>query len=308
MAQTQNLILRVVAQRGEIGSGELLEVIQKFKLSPDAIRAAANRMVRSELLTKTGRGRGNVRYTVGPQGQVVVDQFIGKFVRYHMALMGQVEWDGKWLVVTFSIPEEHRDKRDSLRAQLTELGFGLLSSSVWMAPTDREAEVKAVIEELALHEHVALLRCESIWVPGMENARDLAYWVWRLQGLEARYLDLNQGMERLIASLEQIKRGEVVDIEALFFETMSLQGELMEIILNEDPCLPLDLLPVEWPGKQVHELIHELGTAVARLEIAADERYHYLFHALRGMEVLESFMPEGDESFHWPESAEETAQ
>ena len=302
MAQTQNLILRIVAQRGEISGGELLEVVQKFRLSPDAIRAATSRMARSGMLTKTGRGRGNVRYAVGPQGQVIVDRFISKFVRYHIALMGQVTWDGKWLVVTFSIPEEHRDKRDGLRAQLTKLGFGLLSSSVWISPTDRETETKAVIEELALDEHVALLRCESIWMPGVESARDLAYWVWRLQDLEAHYLDVNQRMKLLMSSLEQIEHGEAVDVEALFFETMSLQGDLMEIILDEDPCLPLDLLPAEWPGQRTHELIHELSTIVARLEIAADERYHYLFHALQGMEVLESFMPEGDETFHWPES------
>jgi phenylacetic acid degradation operon negative regulatory protein len=308
MAQTQNLILRVVAQRGEISSGELLEMMQKFQLSPDAVRAAANRMVRSGLLTKIGRGRGNVRYTVGPQGQVIVGQFINKFVRYHMAVMGQMTWDGKWLVVTFSIPEEHRDKRDSLRTQLTDLGFGLLSSSVWIAPTDQEVEIKAAIEELALHEHVALLRCESIWMPGLENDRDLAHLVWRLQDLEAHYRDLNRGMKRLMSSLEQIEHGETVDIEALFFEAMSLQGELMEIILNEDPCLPLDLLPVEWLGKHVHDLGHELSSTVARLEIADDERYHYLFHALQGMEVLESFMPEGDESFHWPEPEEEAVQ
>jgi DNA-binding transcriptional regulator PaaX len=111
-----------------------------------------------------------------------------------------------------------------------------------------------------------------------------------------------------MSSLEQIEHGETVDIEALFFEAMSLQGELMEIILNEDPCLPLDLLPVEWLGKHVHDLGHELSSTVARLEIADDERYHYLFHALQGMEVLESFMPEGDESFHWPEPEEEAVQ
>ncbi|MCP4539628.1 MAG: hypothetical protein GY832_21030 [Chloroflexi bacterium] len=308
MAQTQNLILRIVAQRGEIGSKELLEMVQKFRLSPDAIRAATNRMVRSGMLTKIGQGRENVRYTVGPQGQVIVDQFIIKFVRYHIALMGQMTWDGKWLVVTFNIPEDHRDKRDGLRARLTALGFGLLSSSVWISPIDQEVNVKAAVEELVLDDHVTLLRCESIWMPGVESVRDLIYRVWRLQDLEAHYQDVNQGMELLMASLEQIEHGEAVDIEALFFKAMSLQGELMEIVLNEDPCLPLDLLPPGWPGQRTHELTHELSTAVARLEIAADERYHYLFHALQGMEVLESFMPEGDETFHWPESKEEAAQ
>jgi DNA-binding transcriptional regulator PaaX len=145
-------------------------------------------------------------------------------------------------------------------------------------------------------------------MPGVENACDLAYRVWRLQNLEDHYADVNRGMERLMSSLEQIEHGEEVDVEALFFEAMNLQGELMEIILNEDPCLPLDLLPAEWPGQRAHDLTHELSATVARLEIAADERYHYLFHALQGMEVLESFMPEGDGTFHWPESNEEAMQ
>ena len=101
MAQTQNLILRIVAQRREISSGELLEVAQKFGRSPDAVRAAANRMAQAGLLTKTGRGRGNVRYGVGPQGQALIQQFTAKVLRYHMALEGQVTWDSNWLVVTF---------------------------------------------------------------------------------------------------------------------------------------------------------------------------------------------------------------
>ena len=80
MAQTQNLILRIVAQRGEIGSAELAEVAQKFGLSSDAVRAAANRMARTGLLAKGGQGRGNVRYKVGRAGQAIVNQFIVKLL------------------------------------------------------------------------------------------------------------------------------------------------------------------------------------------------------------------------------------
>jgi DNA-binding transcriptional regulator PaaX len=80
---------------------ELLEVAQKFGRSSDAIRAAANRMVRAGLLTKTGRGRDILRYEVGPRGQALIKQFIAKTVRWHMALEGRLAWDGNWLVVAF---------------------------------------------------------------------------------------------------------------------------------------------------------------------------------------------------------------
>ena len=121
MALTQNLILRIVAQRGGIGGGELVEVALKFGLTSDAVRAAANRMVRVGLLVKQGRGRGNVRYDLGPAGKAVVERFIHKFFHWHMSLEGEPAWDGTWLVVAFTVPEEQRGKRDAFRDRLAEL-------------------------------------------------------------------------------------------------------------------------------------------------------------------------------------------
>lgn len=299
MAQTQNLILRIVAQRGEISSAELLEVAQKFGRSPDAVRAAANRLARAGLLTKTGRGRGNLRYSVGPQGQALIEQFIAKTLRWHTALEGQLAWDGNWLVVTFSIPEEQRGKRDTFRTRLTEMGFGLLSSSVWMSPFDQEAEVTTLVEELSLTGQVALLRCQHVWMPGVESIGELAYRVWGLKVLAARYRDFNSRAEALLESLEQVGRGEEVDAEALFFGAMDLQQELLDIILAEDPCLPAELLPPDWPSQRTHELFHALTRTVDQLELAGS-RYEYLFHLIQGMEVLEAFRAEGDDGLRWP--------
>jgi phenylacetic acid degradation operon negative regulatory protein len=304
MAQTQNLILRIVAQRGEISSGELLEVAQKFGLSSDAIRAAANRMARTGLLTKTGRGRGHVRYAVGSQGQVLIEQFIAKTVRWHMVVEEQLAWDGNWLVVTFSIPEGQRSKRDALRARLMGLGFGLLSSSVWLSPFDQEADLTNLIEELGLAGQVTLLHCQRVWMPGVEAVGEIARRVWGLEALMIRYRDFNNRVEALLTSLEQVKQGQIVDVEALFFEAMDLQGELIEIIFVEDPCLPVELLPSEWPAQRTHELLHILTHTVDQLEKVASQ-YDYLFHLIRGMEVLETFRPEGDDSFHWPSEGEE---
>ena len=306
MAQTHNLILRIVTQRGEIGSAELMKALEKFGRSPDAVRAAVNRMTQAGILAKVGQGRGDHRYRVGPQGQVVVEHFIAKLARYHQALSGQLAWDGNWLVVTFSIPERQRVKRDTLRARLTELGFGLLSASVWLSPFDQEAEVTALVEQLDLAGQVTLLRCQHIWQPGQPADVNLAYQVWDLGALEHHYQDFNHHAEELMASLEQARQGGEIDIGALFFGTMELQGELIEIILNEDPCLPAALLPPNWPGQHIHDVIHALTTATSRLGLA-DSRYEYLFHLVKGMEMIEDFFPGGDTSWHWP-SEDEVAQ
>jgi hypothetical protein len=82
-----------------------------------------------------------------------------------------------------------------------------------------------------------------------------------------------------------------------------LQGELIDIILTEDPCLPTDLLPPDWPGQRTHELIHALTRTIDQLGLA-DSRYEYLLYLIQGMEVLEAFRQEGDDSFHWPSERE----
>jgi phenylacetic acid degradation operon negative regulatory protein len=299
MAQTQNLILRVVAQRGEIGSAELVEVARKFGLSSDAARAAANRMAKSGSLTKTGRGRGNVRYTVGPRGQTLIERFTTKLERWHMILEGQSTWDGNWLAVTFSVPEGERGKRDRFRSELEEMGFGLLSSSVWISPFDQEEAVMALVEELGLNGWVASLACRRIRVPGMESAGDLVCRVWDLDGLAGRYRDLNERIEALLASLEQTEQIETMGPEALFFEAMNLQSELIDVIFSEDPSLPPELLPDDWPSQRTHELVHAITRTVDHLDLAGS-RYEYLLYLLRGMEVLETFRAQGEDGFHWP--------
>jgi phenylacetic acid degradation operon negative regulatory protein len=303
MAQTQNLILRIVAQRGQIGSAELAEVARKFGLSSDAVRAAANRMARTGLLAKEGRGRGNARYRVGPAGQAVVDQFITKLLRWHMALEGEREWDGTWLVVAFSVPEQQRVKRDVFRERLVETGFGLLSSSVWISPFDQEVRVTALVEELGLDRLVTILHCDRIWMPGLAGVSDLACRVWDLEPLAEHYRDLNRRVEAFMAFLERVGQGEQVDAEALFFEAMDLQNELLEMILSEDPCLPPELLPSDWPGQRTHELAHAFTNSIDRIGQVSD-RYEYLFHMIQGMEVLEVFRSEGDDAFRWPEAEE----
>ena len=303
MAQTQNLILRIVAQRGEIGSAELAEVLQKFGLSSDAVRAAANRMARTGLLAKVGRGRGNVSYKVGPKGQAIVNQFIFKLLQWHVALEGQQAWDGTWLVVAFSVPEDQRVKRDVFRDRLIEVGFGLLSSSVWISPFDQEADVAALVGELGLDGMVAILHCDHIQMPGLVGVGELARGVWDLEPLAQHYRDLNHRIEAFLSSLERVEQGEQVDAEPLFFEAVDMQNELLEMILSEDPCLPPELLSSDWPGRCTHELINALTVAIDRVGQVSD-RYEYLFHMIQGMEVLEVFRSEGDDAFHWPHEHE----
>jgi phenylacetic acid degradation operon negative regulatory protein len=47
---------------------------------------------------------------------------------------GRLKWDGRWRILIFDVPENQRQKRDMLRAKLTDLGFHQLQKSVWITP------------------------------------------------------------------------------------------------------------------------------------------------------------------------------
>jgi DNA-binding transcriptional regulator PaaX len=132
---------------------------------------------------------------------------------------------------------------------------------------------------------VTLLRCQRVWMPNVESVGQLAYRVWGLEALGARYRDFHGRIEALLDLLERVGQVEDVDAEAVFFQAMGLQQEFLDIFA-EDPCLPVELLPSDWPGHHAHELFHALTCTIDQLELP-DSRYEYLLRLIQGMEVVD---------------------
>lgn len=66
------------------------------------------------------------------------------------------QWDGKWRLVLFDIPERIRKGRDALRDKLKELEFYELQKSVWAYPYPCEDEINFVIEVFDLRPYIRL--------------------------------------------------------------------------------------------------------------------------------------------------------
>src|SRR3989304_9555308 len=60
------------------------------------------------------------------------------------------EWDGKWRVVFFDIPEKDKKRRDGLRKYLGKLGFRQYQRSVFICPYNCEKEVQYLREVLEI--------------------------------------------------------------------------------------------------------------------------------------------------------------
>jgi len=72
-----------------------------------------------------------ILYKLTPKGYELIKKII-----IERAAKNKKEWDGKWRILIFDIPENKRVFRDNLRKILKEIGFYRLQKSVWIYPYD----------------------------------------------------------------------------------------------------------------------------------------------------------------------------
>lgn len=166
-----------------------------------------------------------------------------KLVRdFPLLSLREKRWDGKWRVVVFDIEERERKTREYLRNKLRELGFGMLQESVWVNPFDVTQDLREYLEFHRLEEDVLVLEARRLFA-GDEKV--LAAKIWNLERINARYGELIERYYR-----EKNKNRETLCKELL--------GKYTEILIC-DPCLPKELLPIDWLGEKAKRLIKSLS-------------------------------------------------
>jgi phenylacetic acid degradation operon negative regulatory protein len=155
------------------------------------------------------------------------------------------DWDGRWLVVLCSVPENQRAKRHRLRSQLGFAGFGFIAGGVALTPhADREAAANSVLDALDLAAGAVVFRTE----PGSLVATErLLADAWDLDGLAARYGQF----------VADFAGREAAGPGARFAALVELVHEWRRFPFV-DPEIPPRLLPPNWPGGRAKRLFDEL--------------------------------------------------
>jgi phenylacetic acid degradation operon negative regulatory protein len=162
----------------EVWSGGLVELLSEFGFSSAAARVALSRLVNRGLLERVREGR-LVHYALSARSE----RLLRDGDRRIFSLGGET-WDGRWTVLWHWIPEERRLERARLGRRLRFLGFGPVQDGTWISPHARQAEVEALLTELEVTEHAAVL----VGTPGGDDRmRALMERVWDLEELEARH-------------------------------------------------------------------------------------------------------------------------
>jgi phenylacetic acid degradation operon negative regulatory protein len=230
----------------EVWVGGLVKVAAEFGASGNALRSALSRMGREGWLAARRRG-GRSHYRLTPRGRSLIEEGIARIYGRHRA-----GWDGRWLLVTYSLPERRRGERDRLRQGLSFLGFGSLGNGVFVSPHDLRAEVRELIRRFGVEREVTLHHGALEWPadPAVVVAR-----AWDLENLAARYDGFLATVREQVADERRLE-----DAEA-FRRRFLLTHEFRRFLFS-DPDLPDRLLPPGWVGLQARDLFLRANAAL----------------------------------------------
>lgn len=226
---------------GPIWVGSLIELLAPFDLSENAVRTALSRTARNGWLETERHGR-NSYYALSARGRRLLEEGAE---RIHHPPRDE-QWDGRWTLIEYSIPEEERAFRDRLRDRLLWLGCGSLGGGVWLSPHPVEIPVREAAAELGLETHVEVFRADHV---GFSDRNGLVRKAWDLSAIDARYAEFVQRHRpHYFRSRLAVVQGSLSPEEA-FVRCLELVHEYREFP-SIDPFLPQALLSDDWSGER----------------------------------------------------------
>ncbi|MBI2196819.1 hypothetical protein HYU45_04405 [Candidatus Daviesbacteria bacterium] len=72
------------------------------------------------------------------------------------------EWDGRWRIVIFDVPEKRRSARDLLRHNLKTWGFTPWQQSVWVTKKNCTAPLRKYIKNVGIEDWVLVIESDDI--------------------------------------------------------------------------------------------------------------------------------------------------
>lgn len=248
----------------EIPLSPVLRLMAEFGFAEPAVRVAIRRLAGQGWLSLRKSGRNSYLSMTG-QGLERVDEAATRIYRLHPE-----RWDGYWLLLTYTIPEEQRSARDQLRTDLAWWGFGTLSPGTWLSPHPLSPALATRLQSPEIAPYVDYFR--SRYTGPASNAA-LVVKSWQLQEVKQRYrqfLDRFQP-EFLLAQSQQLSEREC-------FERRCWLVHEYRKFLFVDPGLPEELLGGDWPGSQAFNFFH----AYDQLLAGPSAHYFYSVYAAYG--------------------------
>jgi phenylacetic acid degradation operon negative regulatory protein len=228
--------------------GSLIGLLEPFGLTAGSVRTVLSRMSSKGWLETSKRGKHSF-YSLTPKGRGLLEEGQARIFRPTWAS----EWDGSWLLLAYSLPQDARRKRDRLRDRLAWLGFGSIGNGLWISPRDVGEEVTELARRMGITERLVAFRATRI-----DNAEpaELVARCWDVEALDSEYLAFATRWESVLAGLGAKDGDPSTDVD-YFVMRFQLIHQFRRFPL-EDPFLPRALLPEPWGGDRASEVFLSL--------------------------------------------------
>jgi phenylacetic acid degradation operon negative regulatory protein len=165
------------------------------------------------------------------------------------------DWDGRWHLVIYSLPQEMRSARGQLRTGLSWLGYGMLAPGTMIAAYPMRAEVQSLLRELEVEPYVDFFTGSTLEIA---EHREIVERCWDLPALNdhyAQFIDRNRAAFEDLVSTKTRLNGLPHDESFVhrFWATYEYSA-----FPREDPRLPEELLPDAWRGIEAADFMDEL--------------------------------------------------
>jgi phenylacetic acid degradation operon negative regulatory protein len=238
---------------GWISVSTLIQLLSELGVDAQAVRSSISRLKRREILVPERRD-GRAGYALSPYARSVLETGDRRIFERHATS------DEGWVIAVFSVPESERQHRHQLRARLTWLGFGTVSSGVWIAPAHALDDTRDHLFRHGLDQYVNLFRGD--YVAFGDPAEQVSRW-WDLEALQRLYDEFVTEFTPMTTRRAETEKNAASDRDA-FVDYVNLLTAWRRFPYL-DPGLPAALLPAGWSGATAADLFFELRRALEQL-------------------------------------------
>ena len=168
-------------------------------------------------------------------------------------------WDGNWLLLLSEGLD--RNTLADVKKQLLWQGFGTLAPNLLASPSQRLADVQALLHEAGVAEQVICFEAQSPLATSVSALRARVEECWQLTGQNQLYEDFIATFRPLLPLLREADEDELTP--ARCFAIQLLLIHLYRRVILKDPLLPEALLPAHWLGQSARQLCINIYRCVA---------------------------------------------
>jgi phenylacetic acid degradation operon negative regulatory protein len=215
----------------------LLKILGGLGVEAHAARQAIARSAAAGWIESERQGR-TVQWRLTAEGRAVVEDGQRRSEEF---LAPSVPWDGRWLVLLVSLPQNERTTRKRLYGGLTWLRMGNPIPGMWLTPhVEAVDELRALIARFGLTSTAICFTARTEDV-GMTDEQIVSR-AWNLTELADHY-------RALLAQYGDYRPADGDDVLLRHLELRNL----LQRFLRLDPQLPAELRP-DWIGREGAEL------------------------------------------------------